>query len=84
VATTATAEKNQRCHPDASDKKLNAAPGFIVKTRDRNGITEMVSKGPIISTTILLVNWSRRTRTNPSAIHLWKLLTRKARNTSSI
>jgi enoyl-CoA hydratase/carnithine racemase len=55
TAIIATIEKNHLCQPEASAKKLKAAPGFIVNTIARNGKTSFTSYGPIVAMMIRFV-----------------------------
>jgi hypothetical protein len=49
VATTAIVTKNQRCQPDAAERKLNAAPVLNVSTRLKKGVTAKPSPSRIVA-----------------------------------
>src|SRR5512141_3156040 len=51
--------KNQRCHPPAPARKLNAAPGLCASTRLKNGVTSRHSPSRNAELTHHLVARSR-------------------------
>jgi hypothetical protein len=56
TAKIATIVKNHLCQPDASARKLNAAPGFNVNTRAKKGSISLKSNGLMDLTINCLVN----------------------------
>src|SRR5260221_10596091 len=59
--TTLTTVKNQRCHPPAPARKLNAAPVLCMRTMLKNGVTTSTSPGAKAPLTHALVARSAAT-----------------------
>ena len=56
VAAVPSPTKNQRCHPDASARKLNAAPLLCTRTRLKNEVIVRLSPSWKLPMIKVLVN----------------------------
>src|SRR6056297_74094 len=67
---TASTMKNQRCQPDPSLSRENAAPSLCQRTQVNIGSTGTASPSSMVRTTQTLTNWSMAATAAPSPSHL--------------